>query len=53
MAFLDINMPGISGFELIAQIRRQPEIAQMPIVLVTAEGHIANSMRAKWANSRF
>ncbi|HAN46729.1 MAG TPA: response regulator [Cyanobacteria bacterium UBA8156] len=53
LAFLDINMPESSGFDLIAQIRRQPEIAKMPIVLVTSESNIANSLRAKWANSRF
>ncbi len=53
VAFLDINMPEFSGFDLIAQIRRHPEIAKMPIVLVTSESNMANSLRAKWANSRF
>ncbi|MGQ9866674.1 MAG: response regulator [Pseudanabaenaceae cyanobacterium] len=53
VAFLDVNMPECNGFDLIAQIRRQPEIAKMPIVLVTAENNIANSLRARWAHSRF
>ena len=51
--FLDINMPGLSGFELIAQIRRQAPLSSIPIVLVTAESNIANSMRAKWAKCKF
>ncbi len=51
--FLDINMPGLSGFELIAQIRRQAPLSTIPIVLVTAESGIANSMRAKWAKCKF
>ncbi|MCS6960323.1 MAG: response regulator [Pseudanabaenaceae cyanobacterium SKYGB_i_bin29] len=53
LIFLDINMPGLNGFELIAQIRRQPSLATIPIVLVTAESNFANSMRAKWAKCRF
>jgi CheY-like chemotaxis protein len=51
--FLDINMPGLSGFELIAQIRRQAPLSSIPIVLVTAESNIANSIRAKWAKCKF
>ncbi|MFN3361923.1 MAG: response regulator [Pseudanabaenaceae cyanobacterium] len=53
LIFLDINMPGLNGFELIAQIRRQPTLSTIPIVLVTAESNFANSMRAKWAKCRF
>ncbi|WP_339367530.1 response regulator [Thalassoporum mexicanum] len=51
--FLDINMPGLSGFELIKQIRRQPNLAEIPLVLVTAENSMSNSFRARWANCRF
>ncbi len=51
--FLDINMPTLNGFELIAQIRRQVPLAAIPIVLVTAESNFTNSMRAKWAKCRF
>jgi len=53
MVFLDINMPGLNGFELIRQIRRQPTLALIPLVLVTAENSMTNSFRAKWANCRF
>ena len=53
VVFLDINMPGLNGFELIKQIRRQPSLANTPLVLVTAENNMANNVRAKWANCKF
>ncbi len=53
VVFLDINMPGLNGFELIKQIRRQPSLANIPLVLVTAENNVANNVRAKWANCKF
>ena len=53
VVFLDINMPGLNGFELIKQIRRQPTLAQTPLVMVTAENSMTNSFRAKWASCRF
>jgi CheY-like chemotaxis protein len=51
--FLDINMPGASGFDLIKQIRRQTKLASLPVVLLTAEKTVANQWRAQWANCRF
>ncbi|MEE3716006.1 response regulator [Tumidithrix elongata RA019] len=53
VVFIDINMPGLSGFELIKQIRRQPQLASLPLVLVTAENSMTNSFRARWASCRF
>lgn len=51
--FLDINMPGASGFDLIKQIRRQPSLAAIPVVLLTAEKTLSNQWRAQWANCKF
>ncbi|MDX2254873.1 MAG: response regulator [Pseudanabaenaceae cyanobacterium bins.39] len=53
LVFMDINMPTINGFELIKQIRRQPSLADIPLILVTSENSITNNFRAKWANCRF
>ena len=53
IVFMDINMPNLNGFDLIKQIRRQPSLASIPLVLVTAENTITNNFRAKWANCRF
>ena len=36
IVLLDIEMPGMSGFELISGIRGRLELADVPIVLITA-----------------
>lgn len=51
--FLDINMPGASGFDLIKQIRRQPQLTSIPLVLLTAEKTVSNQWRAQWASCKF
>ena len=33
----DVMMPNMSGDEMIAQIRKQPELSQTPIVLLSAK----------------
>jgi CheY-like chemotaxis protein len=53
IVFMDINMPNLNGFDLIKQIRRQPSLASIPLVLITSENTITNNFRAKWANCRF
>ena len=51
--FLDINMPGASGFDLIKSIRRIPQIASVPLVLLTGETSVSNQWRAQWASCKF
>ena len=51
--FLDINMPEISGFQLVKQIRSQPKLASVPLILLTAERSLLNKQRAKWSKSKF
>lgn len=33
----DINMPNMNGFELLAQIRAEPSLKTLPVLMVTAE----------------
>ncbi|WP_424195654.1 chemotaxis response regulator CheY [Ampullimonas aquatilis] len=33
----DINMPNMTGFELLAAIRAEPSIKSLPVLMVTAE----------------
>ncbi len=53
MIFIDINMPGISGFELVKQIRQTPEIASIPLVILTGEQKLSNKWRAQWSGCDF
>lgn len=51
--FIDINMPGISGFELAKQIRQKPEISAIPLVILTGEQKLSNKWRAQWSGCEF
>lgn len=33
----DIQMPGMDGMALLAQVRRDPELARLPLILISAE----------------
>lgn len=51
--FVDINMPSISGFDLVKQIRRCPELASVPLIMLTAEKTLSNNWRSRWSGCRF
>ena len=35
--FLDINMPGLDGTELLAFLRREPDLMPVPVFIVTSD----------------
>ena len=35
--FLDINMPGVDGFEVLAYLRRDPRLDKTPVIVVTSD----------------
>ncbi len=37
MVFLDINMPGVSGFEILKFMSREPRLAKIPVFVVTSD----------------
>ncbi len=51
--FIDINMPEISGFELVKQIRQKPELAGIPLAILTGEQKLSNKWRAQWSGCEF
>ena len=38
LVVLDVSMPGMSGTEVVAELRRQPETATLPILMMTGSG---------------
>ena len=44
--FLDNNMPGVDGFEVLAYLRREPRLAGLPVITVPSDDHPETSQRA-------
>jgi len=40
----DVVMPGIDGYELCRRMRKQPRLANVPVILLTARGGIAEKV---------
>ena len=34
---LDLHMPGIEGYDVMAYLRRDPRLAEVPVIVVTSE----------------
>ena len=46
LVLLDIRMPGMSGMEVLQAIRERSSPSQLPVIMVTAEGHSASIVEA-------
>jgi two-component system chemotaxis response regulator CheY len=46
LVLIDWNMPGMNGFDLLREIRRQPSYAQVKLVMVTTETNKAEMTHA-------
>ena len=42
LILLDVTMPGMSGFEVVSELKSEPRTAKIPIVLLTAMDSIEN-----------
>ena len=42
----DINMPNVNGFELLEEIRKDPALQSLPVLMVTAEARKEDIVRA-------
>lgn len=49
---VDVEMPGISGFEFVAATRRDPELREIPSILVTSLASTEDKRRGKDAGAR-
>lgn len=44
MAVLDVNMPEMDGFELLSRIRNEPELKDMPVLMLTIRGMLDDQL---------
>jgi CheY-like chemotaxis protein len=51
--FIDINMPEVSGFDLVKQIRQQPDFKEISLAILTGEQKLSNKWRAQWSGCEF
>ena len=47
IVFLDINMPSVDGFEVLGYLRRQPVLANTPVIVVTSDDQPETARRSK------
>lgn len=54
VVILDVMLPGKSGFDILDELRADPDLHQLPVLLLTARGQSADRERAERAGaSRF
>jgi len=46
LVLLDLNMPGMNGFEVLAWIREQPALKQLPVHILSASSRVNDRERA-------
>ncbi len=46
LILLDINMPEMDGFEVCRQLKADPQLADIPVLFISALGEIADKVRA-------
>ncbi len=46
LVFLDLNMPGLSGFDVLAFLKREPRLNKVPVIVVTSDDQPESAKRA-------
>lgn len=39
LLLLDLNMPGLTGFDVLTQLRADPRLAELPVVIITTSSN--------------
>ncbi len=53
VVFLDINMPLKSGFELLEEIRNEPEISKFPVIMYSTSTNQDNINKSQFLGANF
>ena len=51
IVFLDLNMPGVTGFDVLGFLKREPKLAKVPVIVVTSDDQPESAQRAKEAGA--
>jgi signal transduction histidine kinase len=46
LVLLDINMPDMNGYEVCERLKAKPEVADVPVIFLTALGDVSDKVRA-------
>lgn len=45
LVLLDINMPTMNGLEFLAEVRKRPELTDLPVIIISTEGREEDTAR--------
>ncbi|HTK55930.1 MAG TPA: response regulator, partial [Gemmatimonadales bacterium] len=51
VVLLDLNLPGLDGYGVLAQLRSRPDTRSLPVVVLTAKGDEDNEVRVLQAGA--
>jgi CheY-like chemotaxis protein len=51
LIFLDLIMPGATGFQVCAQLRRLPEFKDLPVIMLTSNRGVIDRIHARWVRT--
>ena len=46
VVFLDLNMPGLTGFDVLQFVKREPRLDGVPVIVVTSDDQPESAQRA-------
>jgi len=47
VVLLDLHMPGLEGYDILAYLRREPRLAEVPVLVVTSDAQPQTHRRAR------
>jgi twitching motility two-component system response regulator PilG len=51
LIILDVNMPGLDGFQVCKMLRQNAETANVPVIFLTGKDGFFNKLRGQWAGA--
>jgi CheY-like chemotaxis protein len=52
VVFMDLNMPGLGGIDVISYMQREPRLAKVPVIVVTSDDQPETAERVRILGAR-